>query len=147
VHGFRGSAETEDTKESLRALRQQLVERRRHDDDVRRPRVYYPVSPCRRATNALVVLEQGTGSDPAALAKALKFLRKQKDENGLHALMARDSHLWGYYEPSERRRRKSSRARARVAKAVRRRAAAELRRDPHGRRPTPRMEVVPTPAA
>jgi hypothetical protein len=43
----------------------------------------------------------------------MKRLRRQVSDSGLHALMARDSHLWGYFKPSLHKRRKTALARAR----------------------------------
>ena len=43
---------------------------------------------------------------------ALKALRGARNQEGIHALMSRRSHLWGYLKPSIRQRQKSGRARA-----------------------------------
>jgi ribosomal protein S21 len=90
------------------------------------------------ATNARAVVKDG---DVIAAYRAVK---KQLEQEGTNKLIRRDSRLYVYRKPSVRRREKSARARARVAKTASKAALRELRRDPNGRlpMPAPRREVV-----
>jgi ribosomal protein S21 len=72
-----------------------------------------------RSGNAVVVLD-----DRMPLDKALKQLKKALAMNGTSGDLKRREH---YVKPSLARRRKSLRARAKIAKAARRREAFEPR--------------------
>jgi hypothetical protein len=128
----------EPTREALRDLRRDLAGRRPWSDA---PVKLYPVNPTRRPTNAIVILEAGTGNDTAALASALKRLKRTLGDNGTYAKLKRDSEMWHFIPRGERRRRKTAKVKARLRKAASRRAAFESRRDPAGRMPSPRREV------
>lgn len=81
---------------------------------------------------------------------ALKQLKKQREEGGLHALMTRGSRLHAFQRPGVRHRERRLVARRRAAKERRQVEARELRRDPHGvrpRRPSPPKEVIAAAAA
>jgi hypothetical protein len=69
----------------------------------------------------------------------LARLRKKLDAEGVTRLIKnRHSRLYGFTPPGQARRTKSIMARRRERKAAHRRALAELRRDPTGKRPSAR---------
>jgi ribosomal protein S21 len=90
---------------------------------------YYTVTPTRRPSNALVRLEVGQGHSPAALAEALKMLKRRIDLGDvLRTVRARQF----YVKPSERARAKSPRARRRQRKAAQRLARFERWQEAQG---------------
>ena len=89
------------------------------EDVPARRQEWYSVSPNRKATNALVRLEVGTGSDPAAGAQALKHLKRKLAESGTASLVTRrGSRLYCAMSPAQREREKRRRARTRAHRAA-----------------------------
>lgn len=94
-----------------------------------RPVVYYPLASLRRPANVVVRIEEGTGSDPAALAVALKTLRRRLSDDGVAAALKRAK----VTTMSGRRRYKKAAAARRLRKALARAARRDAREVTRGR--------------
>ena len=109
-------------QDNLRGLRQQLIDRR---DDDRPPRNFYSLIATSKPATAIVPLVEGSGRDPAALAQALRVLKRRVADAGVAYAGKRRA----FAKPSERRRFKTVMARRRARRSAQRALRAEMRRE------------------